>query len=389
MPIPSIVMLCDLDEPFHPDVATDRGAWIYETVQALSASARSVGGMEIHVVVQRGASVDVPAITVDPAELGTAGTDAFRRARQEAVYVQLALRGMLQPYALVHVLAPVVGVAQVVAASGRPVVQTIVAGLDHPSSVLPPRLLGTLLRRAVPDSGLGETASDASLGEGLLPEDVERRRSAADSDGPTNLEEYEQPVPIPVDLGRFRIDSRLRTSSDLPGSKARRRRGYVLSVGQEVAAPRIAEALGLSLRVLDGASGASPVETTDVAALVAGAKLLFYARESSPASLTWPLRALACGVPVAGWMGGPLDVFRNRPDLAAVAPPGDVERLVRRVEATSFRSEDADERRAFVMAHHGPRAVAARYRSLYASLLEPDAPATAAAGLEARDEPVV
>ena len=398
MPVPSIALLCDLDEPFHPDVTTDRGAWIYETVRALSASARSVGGMEIHVVVRRGARVDVPAITVDPAELGTAERGAaeaspdgheaaelraFRRARQEAVYVQLALRGMLQPYALVHVLSPVVGVMQIVAASGCPVVQTIVTEAGDPSAALPTKLLGSLLRRAVPDRESSQTVRYALPGEGLFTDSVERSNAAPRDVG---AGEHQKAVPIPIDLGRFRIGACTNGDAEPPGSDADRSESYVLAVGPGSEACRIAEALGRSLRRLGGADGRSNVESRDAAALVAGASLLVYTRESSPASLVWPLRALACGVPVAGWTEGPLDLWHEHPDLAALAEAGDVKGLVRRVEALPFGSQAAEERRAYVMAHHGPRAVAARYRGLYASLLEPDAPATAAAGLEARDE---
>ncbi|HUO36610.1 MAG TPA: hypothetical protein VMU34_01595, partial [Mycobacterium sp.] len=84
----------------------------------------------------------------------------------------------------------------------------------------------------------------------------------------------------------------------------------------------------------------------------------------------WAVRALACGIPVAGWHGS-LEGLAAERDCGVLAPVGEWELLADRIRRLPREGGAAQRRREVVLARHGPTAMVAKYRAMYRELLEP------------------
>jgi hypothetical protein len=306
-----VALLADLEEPVGPDALGEEAAFAFELIEALAESARDLGGLAVDLVARRGSYRDVPLISIDPDEALAPGGPLARFARQEAAYTQLVLSGMLASYPLVHCLAPLVSPLLVAASMGQRIVHGPLVPEGHPSTLIPRTLIApTLLASAT--------------------------------------------VPPPIDLSRFRPSPSPEEAFVLwSGSGGARGRALALEA---------ASALGSPLRALDEG---------DPAALLQGAIALLHLSEApSPCGAVWPLRALACGTPVIAFRGGGLDDVVDHPSLGALLPPGDAGALAAAIERCPARARAGEVRRQWVLARHGRRAVAARWREIYAALLE-------------------
>jgi hypothetical protein len=128
------------------------------------------------------------------------------------------------------------------------------------------------------------------------------------------------------------------------------------------AAAAVAAALGLPLYA---------VGEGNPAALLRDARVLLHLAEApGPCAAVWPLRALACGTPVAAWRGSALADLQSQPVLGALAASGDHAGLAAQILALPSRAMASDARRRWVVARHGRRAVVARCREIYAALVE-------------------
>jgi hypothetical protein len=234
------------------------------------------------------------------------------------------LSGLLDDYHLIHCLAPITTPLQMLVARGSKIVLNRTRDEQHPSSRLPPALIGPGLLRAV-------SQHPVPPGPG----------------GPVF-------IPVSVDLNRFR---------PAPGALEERIlwSGAGGSQGQEATA-RLAAELGLPW---SSCQGAEPVEQLRLARV-----LVHPCEHAEPWGAHWPLRALASGVPVAGWIGGGLEALVDDASLGALAPPGDTSALAKQVRQLLSRAEAGDRRRQRVLAAHSRRTVVARYRELYSALLE-------------------
>lgn len=312
-----IALLADLDEPVGPDAVSEGAAFAFELSEALAESARDVGGISVDLVARRGSSRGLPLISIDPDEALPGAADPLAAfARQDASFTQLVLAGMLADYPLVHCLAPIVAPLLMIASMGARIVHTPIAAEPHPSATIPRALFGPgALRYGAP----GPAVPGARA------------------------------LPLPIDLSRFR-------PAAAPGGDFIAWTG----AGGERAlddARAIAAALALPLRAV---GEGDPVE------LLQGARaLLHLAGAPTPCGAVWPLRALACGAPVAAWREGGLADLVVQPELGALAPRGDTEGLAARIRELP-RTSGA--RRQWVLARHSRRAAAAGYREIYAAL---------------------
>jgi hypothetical protein len=308
-----IALLADLAEPVQADARTAAAALAFDLAEAL-AELSGLGGLgetSVELFASRGSWRGLPLVSLDPGEVARPPAHPLDRfATQEALLTQLVLAGMLRGYDLVHCFAPVVAPLQMIAALGIPIVQTLTVPAAHPAAKIVPLVIPPpLLRQAA--------------------------------------------IPPGVDTVRYH---------PLPSSEDA---GYALWLGagrraEAAAAADIAAALGLPL--------ASWGDAEPVALLQRARVLLHLDREPAPSGLIWPLRALACGTPVAGWQDGGLDTVLDRPGLGALVPAGDVAALTAAFRDLPDRREATPLRRQHVLGRYGRRALAGRYREIYREL---------------------
>lgn len=335
LPPTRIALLADLAEPVTPEAVSGPAAFAFELADALREVSRDLGSFEVDLFARRGSWRGLPLVSLDPAELDPPGGALAGFSAQEALYVQVIAAGLLGGYDLVHCLAPVVTPLQLLAAGGVPVVQTVQTSPEHPAAAFPGRLLPPrLLRR-----------TRVSL------------RPAGDPDG---LEA----VPPTVDVTRFR-----------PAPEAPEPFALWLGAGGRKgrsAATRVAARLGLVLRTGDGA---------DPADLFPRARILLHLTTPGEApEWTGPLRALACGRPVAAWAGCGLEGLLEEPGMVALAPDGDETELARAAGEVEARYPDGTARRRLVLARYSRRPAVGRYRELYAAAIEASRLPTASTG---------
>jgi hypothetical protein len=320
-----LALLTDLRQPVLPTVRSPAAALAFDLAEGLAETAADTRELAVDLFARRGSWHGLPLVSVEPGRLGLRGARQAGAA-QEALYVQLILQGMLRGYDLVHCLAPVVAPLQLLTAQGIPVVQTLTVPATHPAALLPGRLIEPrLLARTAP-----------------LP--------------------LEGAVEIPpgVDVTRFR-----------PAASPAEDFLLWLGSGRRSEAEAAARAAGLPLRIGTGA---------EIDGLLPHAHALLHL-ERSPASAgpLWPLRALACGTPVAGWAGAGLERLLDPPELGALAPAGDDLGLAAALRALPDRREVTAARRERVLGLYGRRAMVARYRELYRSLATQPSPVPAPA----------
>jgi hypothetical protein len=318
-----VAILTDLVEPVGPDATTEVGATAYEIVRVIGRWAATSAVATVDLFARRGSWRELPLVSVDPDEIGPVPDEPLAWfAVQEAVYGQLWSNGMLAGYDLVHCIGGIVTPLPFLAAEGKPVLQTLLNSPNHPACWLLPRLLpGKFARVAV------EASTAAAL-------------------------------EIPVvntcaDLSRF-----------VPADVAARHLVWDGTGGQDGA--RVAAAIGTRLGY--------PVRTVGdmepVAMLQQAAVLLHLSTTASSCGAPWALRALACGIPVAGWKGS-LHGLATEPDCGVLAPAGEWKLLADGIRYLAMRGEAMRHRRGVVLARHSPTAMVAKYRAMYRELLEP------------------
>jgi hypothetical protein len=272
-----ILLIAALDEPVTSDSRSDAAGFAFELATALAQCADDTGEVAADLVARRGSRTPLPLVSVDPGELLSDGSgEAEAVLAEEAILTQLALAGLLEGYEIVHILSPMVGVVQLAAAQGSAIVQSIAQSID---------------------GGRG-SAAKALVSRLVVPERLAQT-------GP----------PAGVDLNRFR-----------PVDDPRRDFALWLGSGEERAAREASASLDLPLRTFGD---------NDIVALLQHARVLLHAGPEQPLPL-WPLRAVACGTDVAGWIAVPSD------------PAG---------------------RRQLALARFGSRAMAGRYRETYRDLI--------------------
>ena len=304
-----IALLADLAEPVHAGSRTVAAALVFDLAEAL-AELSGLGETGVELFASRGSWRGLPLVSLDPGEVARPPAHPLDRfAAQEALLTQLVLAGMLRGYDLVHCFAPVVAPLQMIAALGIPIVQTLTVPAAHPAAKIVPLLIPPpLLRQAA------------------VPPGVDTVRY--------------HPLPPGEDAGS----------------------GYALWLGagrraEAAAAAEIAAVLGLPLATWG---------TAEPVALLQRARVLLHLdREPAPSGPLWPLRALACGTPVAGWHGGGLDAVLDRPGLGVLAPAGDVAALAVALRDLPDRQEATPLRRQHVLGRYGRRALAGHYREIY------------------------
>jgi hypothetical protein len=311
-----LALLTGLGEPVGPDARAADAVLAFELAEGLLEIARDTGEIEVDLFARRGSWQGLPLVTLDPREVAPPPAhplDPFAAA--EALYTQLVVEGMLRGYDLVHCLAPVIAPLQMLAAMDVPVVQTVTVPPSYPAAKMPPRLIAP---------------------------DLLRQASAQPQEGA-------EAIPPGVDTTRFR-----------PLAEPAEDFLLWLGSGPRREAEGIASALALPLRSF---------RRGDPLPLLQGARaLLHLGRHPSPAGPLWPVRALACGTPVAGWKGADLDEVLDRPGLGALASPGDLAGLAAALRDLPDRGHAAPLRRQHVLGRHGRRAMVGRYRELYREL---------------------
>jgi hypothetical protein len=227
---------------------------------------------------------------------------------------------MLTGYDIVHCLAAVVTPLPFLVEAGTPIVETLLEAPDHPACWLLPRLL--------PGRSVRRVAVAAA--------------TAAALDIPV--------VPACVDLSRF-------VPADVPG----RHLVWDGTGGEDgaAAAAAIGARLGYPVRTVGDLGDLDPV-----AVLQEAVAMLHLSTDAAGRGAPWAVRALACGTPAAGWHG-PLDGLADDPSCVALAPAGEWEVLADRIRSLPSRAEAGRRRREMALAHHGPTAMTARYRSIY------------------------
>jgi hypothetical protein len=300
-----IALLADLAEPVHAGARTAAAALAFDLAEAL-AEQSGLGEAGVELFASRGSWRGLPLVSLDPGEVARPPAHPLDRfAAQEALLTQLVLAGMLRGYDLVHCFAPVVAPLQMIAALGIPIVQTLTVPAAHPAAKIAPLLIPPpLLRQAA--------------------------------------------VPPGVDTVRYQ---------PLPPGDADPGYALWLGAGRRAETQDLAAALGLPLATWGTAEPATLLQHARV--------LLHLDREPAPSGPIWPLRALACGTPIAAWQGGGLDAVLDRPGLGALAPAGDVAALAAAFRALPDRREATPLRRQHVLGRYGRRALAGRYREIY------------------------
>lgn len=314
-----LALLTDLREPVVPAARPAAAALAFDLAEGLAEIARETRELAVDLFARRGSWNGLPLVSVEPGRLGLRDREAG--AAQDALYVQMILQGMLRDYDLVHCLAPVVAPLQLLASLGIPIVQTLTVAAGHPAARLPELLIEQrLLARAAP-----------------VPRDGVRE------------------IPPGVDVTRFR-----------PAASPSGDFLLWLGSGRRSEAAAVAQAAGLPLRT--GPAG----EADDL--LRHAHALLHLERSPAPAGPLWPLRALACGTPVAGWQGAGLEPLLDPPETGALAPAGDAPALAAALRALPDRRTATPARRERILGLYGRRAMVARYREIYRSLATKPAP---------------
>ena len=281
------------------------------------------GGITFDLFARRGSWHGLPLVSLDPDEIEAASTDPLVSfAVQETMYTQLWVNGLLHGYDIVHCLAPIISPLQLISAAGTPIVQSVTVPRTHPACWLASRLLpGSVFQRVA-------MTRDAGVALGVPV------------------------IRACVDLARFSV-------TDEPAE-------YLVWDGSggeagAASAQAIGERLGYPIR---------GVADHDAPALLKKATaLLHLAETASPCGFPWPLRALACGVPVAGWQEVLADVARGSA-IGALAPLGEWYTLAERLQEIPSRGEFVRQRREMVLARYGSTAMAAQYRKIYQELLQ-------------------
>jgi glycosyltransferase involved in cell wall biosynthesis len=232
---------------------------------------------------------------------------------------------MLHGYDIVHCMAPIISPLQVIAAAGTPVVQSVTTAWTHPACWLAARLLpNTIFRRVAMTKETG-----TALG---IPV-----------------------VQTCVDLARFTVTDAAAEYLVWDGSGGQTGSAIAQEIGKR-----------LSYQIRSVAEYDAP------AVLRKAVALLHLSESLSPCGFPWLLRALACGVPVAGWQEV-LSGLVSEPAIGALAPVGEWRILTERILELSNHSGSTHRRREMVLAQHGPTAMAAQYRKIYWELLQQSA----------------
>lgn len=312
-----IALLTDINEAIHPGSLSGESVFAYELVRSLKESAESIGAISLTLFARRHSSAGIPTVSLDPSEFGMAENKLDAYAFQEALYVQLVLSGMLDGYQLIHSLAPIASPLLLLAQKGLPIIQTLVAGPEHPASRLCTKIPGMKMQQV--------------------------------HIGPYQISDAYAAIPPSVDLQEF-----------YPHAKAED--DFIFWLGKTgepsaILAEQIASDLKLPLRT---------AESGDPKELIRHARLLLHLPDSPSATESvWPLRALACGTAVAGWYSENLEKILFKPELGFFTKPGETEKLREGVQLIPNREIAGALRREFVLALYGRRAMAARYRDLY------------------------
>jgi hypothetical protein len=306
--------LADLSEPVGPEARSPEAVLAFEIASALLRYRQELGGFSVDLVARRDSWHGIPLLSIDPREVPSSDP----HATQEAIYSEFVLSGMLRDYDVIHCLAPLIAPVQILLHSGKAVLQNWTVSQAHPAAQILSRLgargqwRGCAFRRGY---------------NGSVPV-----------------------IPASIDLDRFVLPQVSETD-------------YVLYLGgrsETRTARAICSELQLPLR-------------TELASSVAdlqNARLLLDL-EKPPRSIPpiWALRALACGVPVAGWRGCALDEFIDAPDFGALAPPGDWHGLVRGIREIDTSAAASQIRREKALLKSSRRAMAARFLAEYRVLL--------------------
>lgn len=315
-----IALLTDLTHEVSPFATSHEAVFAYELAAAMIRSAQDTGGIAIDVVARKSSTAGLPLVSVDPSALGEVPADPLQRfAWQDAVYAQLLLGGMLNGYALVHCLAPVVTPLLWLSANRMPVVQTITTAAAHPSASLPPKLMGSRFMQV--SVGAYEVQGELAV------------------------------VPPSVDLAKF-------SPADNPT------RNFMLCTGNEKnmkAVQELAASLNLAVYTLhDG----DPVKLLQHAAIV-----LQLSPGELPCGPVWLMRAIACGTPVASWSSAKFDRLFLRPELGVFVQENDFTALATGIRNLLQAQNTGAVLRQYAVGMFGQRSQAARYRDIYKSVL--------------------
>ena len=315
-----IALLTNLEEEFTSASTSNESVFTYELASALLQSAKNTGGISIDVIARKSVAGDLPVISIDPSELGEISVDPLNRfAYQDAIYSLLLLKGMLNEYALVHCLAPVVTPILLLAANGIPIVQTITVDSSHPCVDLLPKLAGSRLRQV--------------------------------SIGAYDLHKNIAAIPPSVDLSRFHPVTKPDDNFIFwPGKKDEK-------VLMEI--KPIATSLGLPLYTFEDGN---PEDMVKHARLT-----LYFPNGSLPCEPIWLIRALACGTPIASWSTPVFKQLFCRTELGIFANKNDITSLKEGIKNILPRDEGTTIRREYALGMFGQRSQAARYRDLYKS----------------------
>jgi hypothetical protein len=315
-----IALLTNIAAELGPDSTDNESVFAYELASALIASGKDVGGISVDIVARKSQESNLPVISVDLSGLGEIPDDPLHHfAYQDAIYSQLLMSGMLNDYALVHCLAPIVTPLLLLAANGIPVVQTITTLVSHPCVELLPKLIGSHFRQV--------------------------------KIGPYQVQKQWAAIPPSVDLTRFR-------PVDIPSDN------FILCIGNpeyQLKELRSIAGVGLPLYTLkDG----NPEE------LVKHAKLVMdLSYNSRPCDPVWLIRALACGTPISGWSSLMSTQLFRRPELGFFVNEGDIPSFLDGINNIIPRNMASSIRREYAQGLFGQRSQAARYRDIYKSLL--------------------
>lgn len=313
-----IALLTDISQEITPFSTSDEAVFAYELAAAMVRSAKDTGGIAVDVVARKSSTSDLPVVSVDPSGLGEIPGDPLQCfAWQDAVYSQLLMGGMLNGYALVHCLAPVVTPLLMLSANRVPVVQTIITNASHPSVTLPPKLMGNRFRQVFV--------------------------------GPYQVADELAAIPPSVDLSRFQ-------PADKPADN------FILYIGKKnEAVDQLATSVNLAVYTLqDG----EPEELVKNAAVV-----LQLAEDELPCRPVWLMRALACGTPVAAWSSDMPGRMFLRQELGVFVEKGNFVALANGIKNLPSRNIAQKTRREYALGMFGQRSQAARYRDIYKSVL--------------------
>jgi len=319
-----VAILADLSEPVGADAQSDAAVFTYELADALGQASVEMNSFAVDLVARRGSWRGLPLLSIDPEEVPLEdATPEHVRYRQEALYCQFILSGMLRDYDVIHCVAPLVTPVQTLVLSGKPVCQTFLVVNTHAV----PQMLSRLL-------------SGSRLWTSCTPLPCYERSG-------------KRYIPPSVD---FKCYTLARDS----------KRSYVLCPAADHnvdtnAARTIAGILGKPLR--------TELNPDPVAALRDAYVMLDLSMQPSPAGQLWAIRALASGVAVAAWETAGLGRLLENECAGAQVPPGNCELLARRIEALPQSANALAMRREIVLLSFSRRPVVASYVETYRTLL--------------------